>query len=360
MKISALLAMATACLLTSGFAFATHKAWLMKNSGADCQFLSATAGDTVTTGGALKNSTAGNRTALCPQTLASRWGSNGTPVFDARTGVDARHAAVYLNHQTASSAASCYAVMTASTGALYYSATVSDSGAAGVGRITLANQIGDTGAWAAGLGNTIEANEDLYAVGLAYVCTLPPNTSVLGTKVKLCQLSTDCHESGSDAEFDHVGGTSTLRQNVQTNGIECSATQNPSQIVKSENGIKNNGPAANTVFCPIVPPADDTAEVTRDMWFTSVYYSGGSDASNCVSSGTCPSCNLTWTDHAGVVSNGAVIAKDTSATFKLSQNGPVRVGTEVAVGVLCTLPAATTLEGITAQTTITGVQQGGM
>jgi hypothetical protein len=358
-KISVIFAFVSACLFSSGLALASHKAYLLKSSGSECQFGNATATDVVAGSGWLLNSsTSSNRTANCPLVLASRWGSKGTTVFDAPTWVDARSAIVYMRRfGAATQTSSCYAVMESNQGSLYYSASLQNSGGAGVFRIDLATAGNGLGTWASGAASTLEQNETAFAQSLTFVCSLGPQTAVLGTKAKICQFTQDCHESGGDPENEEGAAPSDLMNFVQTSGIECSATLTPSNVNHGYDGTSVSF-AAQDVYCPISTPADDTHEHQRRLLQQELRYSGGSDAANCVTSGTCPSCRVQWLGRDGVPQNGPVLAKSSTSTRLLTSSGFLSVSREVGLGMLCTVPAGVTIEGLTTAATVSGVLAG--
>ncbi|XXX71947.1 hypothetical protein WMF30_30305 [Sorangium sp. So ce134] len=365
MKVSLILALIASCLLTSGFASATHKAWLLKSGGAECQFQFPSATDHLDVDGSLYNDSTGTRTVNCPLTLASRWGSNGIVHFASNEypWVDARSAIVYLQRRGAGvRSVSCNAVMETTSGSRYYSATRSDTGDEGIVRIDLASQLSGSAQWASDSSSTLEQNEALYALSLAFSCFVPSDTAVLGTKAKLCQYQPDCFHALVDPEVAESGGDGISGNYVQTSGIECSPVSAPgSDIVRGYDGITNNGTSSLDVFCPITPPADDTDENIRRVRLTSVRYTSGSNASNCVAAGTCPSCSMVWYGRDGVLHSSAPFPKDPAGSRTLLQPGLdiYNVGQEVQFGVMCHLPGGgTTIEGLTSLVTVTFIHGG--
>lgn len=358
MKISSILAIVSACSFSTALASASHKAWLLKSTGAECQFVGATAGDVVADSGWLLNSGSSSRSTNCPLVLASRWGSNGTTPFDAKTWVDARSAIVYLrNFGATSQTATCYAVMESNQGSLYYSAALTKTAGAGVFRIDLATQSAGVGAWAANASSTLEQNETATAQALSFVCSVPPNTGVLGTKAKLCQFTEDCFESNGDPENEEGGATSNVFNYVQTSGIECSSTSTPSNVGKGYDGTSVSF-AAQNLFCPISTPADDTHEHRRRLRFQALRYSGGSDVSTCVGAGTCPSCRIVWYERDGVPHVGPVLSKSSSSSRLLTNLDLLEVGREVGLGMSCTVPPGVIIEGMTTSVSVSGIASG--
>ncbi|WP_437799907.1 hypothetical protein [Sorangium sp. So ce693] len=379
MKKPAMLALFGVCFLFAGVASATHKNWLLKDGGAACHFATPLSDDRVVySSGALLNTTASNRTVICPISLASRWGSNGpgTYTFDANEWAEAMLAVVNFQRQSfaPSRTVSCYAGMQAHNGSKYYSTTVSNTGGIGSGEIKLAdasnysnpNSFGSF--WGSDATHTLEANEGLTAASLDYNCVLPTLTAILGYKVMLCQLADNCdslhNPDALPSTFPDPWDLTPIWNNVQVSGIECSAATTASGvsgITRSESGITNSSSSELDVFCPITPPADDSAEHNRFISFTNVQYSGGTALSGCVAGGTCPDCKLTWVTRDGSTSESASFTKVAGLTRRVRLDVyKTLIGPEVQVGVMCRLPSNVTLEGITSTVSVSPVDDNGI
>ncbi|WP_437725493.1 hypothetical protein [Sorangium sp. So ce861] len=367
MKKITIVALVAAALSVSHSALATHKAWLMKDGGAECTFAYPEATDRLDSSGAIYNSSTSARDVICPVALSGRWGSNGATAFDAKRWADALSAVVYFDRRGAGTrTVSCYAAMRASDNSVYYSASVSDTGGSGVDRLDLAGSTSGAGPWAGGTGNgnTLEAHEDTVVKGLEFVCVVPGQTAILGYKAKLCQLTGDCTNGGGDPEDESA--IATTGNYVQTSGIECSAAGTEgtvASVYRNGYGATNLGSSPVDIFCPIAPPSDDSREHNRSVTDTTVYYSdlyntSGSNLNSCVGGATCPSCRLMWYDRDGVMQDTGALSK-VAGVRKLRQGvSSELIGKELQFGVMCRTPPGLTIEGITSLVTVSEISGG--
>ncbi|WP_437318102.1 hypothetical protein [Sorangium sp. So ce385] len=368
MKKITIVALVAAALSLSHSALATHKAWLMKNGGAECTFAYPLATDRMDSSGAIYNSGTSERDVICPIALSGRWGSNGTTAFNAKRWGDALSAIVYFDRRGAGTrTVSCYAAMRASDSFVYYSASVSNTGGSGVGRLDVAGSTSGGGQWAGGTGNgtTLEAHEDTVVKGLEFVCSVPERTAILGYKAKLCQLTGDCTHGSGDPEDDTTISTSGWNY-VQTSGVECSpaGTQGAIETVyRNGGGVTNLGSSPVDIFCPIAPPSDDSREHNRSVTATTVYYSdlyntAASNSNSCVGGATCPSCRLMWYDRDGIMQDTGALSK-ISGVRELYQGASAQlIGKELQFGVMCRTPPDVTIEGITSLVTVSDISGG--
>ncbi|KYF82407.1 hypothetical protein BE18_15645 [Sorangium cellulosum] len=367
MKKITIVALVAAALSLSHSALATHKAWLMKNGGAECTFAYPEATDRMDSSGAIYNSGTSERDVICPIALSGRWGSNGTTAFNAKRWGDALSAIVYFDRRGAGTrTVSCYAAMRASDSFVYYSASVSNTGGSGVGRLDVAGSTSGGGQWAGGTGNgtTLEAQEDTVVKGLEFVCSVPERTAILGYKAKLCQLTGDCTHGSGDPEDDTTISTSGWNY-VQTSGIECSAAGTEGAIAsvyRHGYGATNLGSSPVDIFCPVAPPSDDSREHNRSVTDTTVYYSdlyntSSSNLNSCVGGATCPSCRLMWYDRDGIMQDTGALSK-IAGVRKLHQAGTELIGKELQFGVMCRTPPGLTIEGITSLVTVSDISGG--
>jgi hypothetical protein len=366
MKPIALFALAVATFLHVGLASASHKSWLQKNGGADCVFSTPNSSDSLAGGVFGNRSTTQTRTAICPVGLSGRWGSNGATAFNPTRWGRALSAVLYFNKGQSNTTISCSAAMQDSGGSVYYSQSASNSGAAGAQRLTVAAPIARGGGrfgstW--GEGTSLEQNEWKEAKSLAFHCSLPPQTTVWGYKVKTCQLTADCAtDMGNDPEADATGFD--FQNIVQANGIECQSEGPTSEVVnisRTEAGANNWAETPRRVFCPFQPPTDDTWEHDRAVAFTKVYYMNGSTDSNCYALGTCPRCELKWWSRNGTAGSqllNTAVAGGVNDHYIRGPSSNVNIGKETQVGVSCLVPGGVAIKGITAYMSVSRVTDG--
>ena len=93
-------------------------------------------------------------------------------------------------------------------------------------------------------------------------------------------------------------------------------------MVYNDDGIKNTDASQHRgVYCPIVTPSSDTYDISRQIRYTRVYYSGGSTASDCVTQGTCPACGLSWTNRDGLTC--ILVEQNVAVSLKISHRAYV-------------------------------------
>jgi hypothetical protein len=363
MKKFTLIGLVASLLLMTGLAAATHKTWMLKNSGANCVWATPSTNDRLGIA-YLYNYTTSSRMAICPVALSGRWGSNGPGGygFNAKRWGAVRSAIVYGQRQGAGyRTLSCSGWMKASNGSNYFSQTVYNSGDLGMAKMVIASeQEPFLNPPSVGWGGTLEANEGLTAVSLDYYCSVPDRSAILGYKAQTCQTYEDCYE-GQDPEY--ANGSGVAGSWAQTSGIECAPTSDsPTNIWWSHRGMTVTGNSPLTVFCPITPVADDTHEINREVRYTTVRFAGGSASSSCVSSGTCPSCRLMWFGRDGLQYNSPPFAIDSAGNSKVAQSftDKYNVGREVSLGVECRVPSGVSIEGLYSYVTRAGVTDGGI
>lgn len=366
------LAVLSSGVLCAGLASATHKNWLLKDGGAECAFWSPGTRDY--SNGILKNLDGYDKSAVCPIALSGRWTPtvNGT-VFDTPRWANALGAVVYVSKATSSSSVSCYSVGKFTDDAVYYGMSVTNSGAAGVQGLELAVQrpwAGGGSTW--GDGTDLEAHEQQTLRSLSFVCVLPGDGSgVIGHRAKICQLTADCWEDGMGAGEGSVSTppptnpvpSSTSWNFVQTSGVEC-VPEGPTGVSgwqRTASGMLNNNAGASRVFCPLTPPADDSAESNRATTQPVVYFSGGSSSYNCVTNGTCPQCKLRWWRRNSVTAQESSVFTAVSSGGTLGSyilGGGTNLGKEIAVGISCNVPRGVTISGVQAGMSTSGISGG--
>jgi hypothetical protein len=352
--------------LTAGPAFATHKAWVLKNGGADCMFDNPDT--TERNSGALTNFQSVARTAICPVALSGRWGSSSNPLFTMPRWAASKFATVYA--YKAADILYCWAAAQSLSNTYYFSDSVIADGGVGPARITI-NHMNN---W----GGDLQTNKQVAIRSLDFACNIPGNhpnngaTSIVGYNVKICQLNPDCHDAQGTLEQEleedeQIRWTDNQWNYVQTSGIECSPTESwdVSSLTRNFDGIKNTGTGPVSVTCPISPPADDSYFHNRFTRFTKVYYKGGSTGSSCVTSGTCPECYLNWWDKNGFIYQSLVFTPSTFGERLVEQpSSPdggsdfLHMGAEVETAMFCYLPPGVTLNGIIGTMSLTYISGG--
>jgi hypothetical protein len=352
----------TASVLTSRPALASHKAWVLKNGGADCTFFDPTNSETIY--GPLTNNLTAARTAICPVALSGRWGSTDSSLFPPSRWAAAKQAFIYA--YKAADFFYCYAVGQTLGGAYYFGDTaIAPTGT--VGNVKLA--VNTYNNW----GGALESNNTMAIRSLDYVCAIPGNnatygpTSIYGYNAKICQFSETCHDgSPSEDIISNREGTNY----VQSSGFECSPQDgwDVPLVERSFDGIKNiSGSTVARVVCPLPQPADDSYEHGRQVDDTRVYYKGGSTSSTCVANGTCPECYLEWYDQTFAFGQSPLFTTPSSTLgsgFVVQPSGlgssgdPNNMYGEVQTFLRCSVPAGVTLNGITSRMSVTMVSGG--
>ncbi|MDB4982234.1 MAG: hypothetical protein JWM82_2986 [Myxococcales bacterium] len=186
---------ASALLLSSaGVAHATHKAWVLRQSGASCQVINPgnTTTDTYRTEVGLYNGYFGavNFNAVsvqCPVALSGMFGgTSGGTAFSKQAWLAAREAKVWVD---AASKMTCKAEALSNTGSELISRSVSSTGSGLQAIVIKQDAVGAN--WGGTLLNGHPANVTLMA--LNYTCTLPVGAGIQGHDTKICQLIDNCH-----------------------------------------------------------------------------------------------------------------------------------------------------------------------
>jgi hypothetical protein len=345
--------------LTARSAFATHKAWVLKNGGGDCMFDNPDS--TEYNSGMLTNNQSVARKAVCPVALSNRWGSSASPIFPPPRWAAAKFATLYA--YKAQDFLFCWAVGQSLTGSMYFSDSAVASGPVGMTKLTV-NSMNN---W----GGDLESNNNVALRSLDFACNIPGNgangaTSIYGYNVKICQLFDTCRDLGADEE-ERIDTTDNQWNYVQTSGIECSPNESwdAPNVTRNFDGIKNTGTTSAAVTCPIAPPGDDSYFHNRFTRFTKVYYKGGSTSSTCVANRTCPECYLNWWDKNGQIYQSSVFTASTFGQGYVQQPDSVgtgsdflHMGSEVEAAMYCYLPAGVTLNGIIGTMSVTRISGG--
>lgn len=342
-----------------GVAHATHKNWLLRNSGAACSFSKPVVAEEwydTSLNYYKYPPTSPDRYAVCPVSLAGRWGSSGAISFQPVRNAKAMWANVYAYHPgTAGRVISCKAVARlGSTGSLYYSrsATATGQGHKRLSFMTVAQD------W----GGDLETNESLTLMSLDFGCTIPPDARINGYKVKICQRGGACDDaSGNDNDLDSTEG---LFSPVQVSGIECTAQNHYGTFKRSENGIKNHGTVftgEDKVLCPIAPPADDSYEHQRTVQRARVYFRGNNKGwTGCAASNSCPACYIVASDRAGNYYMSQLMDVPTAGAGYVEQKSGERFATKQEIGLAfkCEVPPGYTIVGGTAELSVTRISGG--
>lgn len=325
------LSVAALCLLSSGELHATHKAWLLKNSGMQCVLQNPTGDDAYP--GIIENTEPFGVYVSCSVTLAARGGSsnNGNP---APTWLRAKQARIFV--EDVRSPFWCRARAEDAFGNVYYGAGKWSPGHG----FQIIDLIDDERDW----GGSLELEEDGFFRQLDFECRLGSRSAsapakLFGYDIAICQnRSTDrC----TTVRVDRRRGRST----VQGNGIECSAStaDGSRQLRRSAFGSTNEGAEAYSVHCPITQPADDSYEHNPQIHSLKVAYTGRT-----------PGCRIESFDERGDLHTSPPLERDTFRrnTLRLPA-GAFDVGTEKSLALRCDLPPRSTIEGYVSEVSVT-------
>jgi hypothetical protein len=345
----------------TGTAHATHKSWVLKNSGGQCFFTSYSGVDSDLPSNRMEisNWSTSARYAICPLPLSARWGSSaGAAIFSpprwarAMTGK-----AVIVNNNTAGSVFDCVARARLADESIYYSrlATTTTTGPQAL-RVAIDSD------WA----GILEAAEGSALKSLDFECRVPANNAgnpsyINGYHVKICQFTQQCNATGDDEGpplegLDFDGDYAY----VQTNGFECMATDRyeADMVTREYQGIKNTASYRHLVFCPITPPADDSWWHQRKVEKARVYYKNSNGASS-----PAPECFLEWRQHSASLyslvdawSNNFVLQQGTD--YVEQPTSTISIGVDVALGVGCFIEPNQTIKGVTARLSLTRITNG--
>ena len=356
--------LAASSLLVGGQALASHKAWVLKNAGAECSFVTGGVffgGD----GGSmtLTNFASYNRSAVCPITAAGRWGSSQANYnFSPKRWAEAKKAYVHVYNGNSNTGVTCQAVARlrvslAPGGSLYYGTARSVSGV-GYHTIELIPTIDGPRSWGGGL----ETEEQARIRSLDFQCTVPgtedmfTTSAIRGYGVATCQNVADCWDNTS---LDFREGETS----IQGNGSNC--TSGDVGVIRDAGGLTATASGLTTVVCPIVPPSQDSHEHNdAKLRRVRLYYVGAGFA-GCEQAGTCPFCILQWENRAGTSYNESLpFTWDSTGVLAMpnAPNGtsnPSSMEADSATAIRCYLTPQQRIRGYTAwasQTRVSGGQ----
>jgi hypothetical protein len=347
-----------------GSALATHKNWTMQNAGGQCYFTSYSTSSPPANDLAIANYDSQSRFAICPVSLAGRWGSSSGPQFVVPRWAAAMSAkALIENNNTTGSVFDCITRARLSTQSIFFSQTA------------VANTPGQKALYMASSSNwgntSFENNQSLHVRSMDLDCRITGTTSpnppsvIKGYQVKICQLSTTCNDGGSPDHEGTPGGVAPWvgdRAFVQTSGLECMPTiplAGSDVMQRTLSGAKNAGSGYFNVFCPITQPANDSWWHERLIRQTRVYYKNDIGVSGA------PLCGLVWYRHTQF--SFVTLETDGSNTFTMDGPGFVEqefpqndltLGKDVAVGVWCQIGPGQTIRGVTALMSLTTISGG--
>lgn len=166
-----LLAAAVTIAAASAPAFATHKNWVLRNTGSQCAFATPGLGTDNHSSGTF-NGASYARFANCPVSLSARWGSTSSPSFAPPLSGAAMSAVVYVVNNAAGQELYCMARARMGSGgqlgSLYYNRTVTRT-AGGDGLVSVA--------YGSDWAETMEPNQALTMRSLDLECRIPANFS---------------------------------------------------------------------------------------------------------------------------------------------------------------------------------------
>jgi hypothetical protein len=184
-KVALVLGCALTVVAIASPARATHKSWQLKNSGSQCHFTSYSTNQPPAADMSLNNYTSQGRFAVCPVTLAGRWGSSSSPAFAVPRWAAAMSAKVIIaNNNTAGLNFDCTLRARLATEALYYSATAFTNTVGSQALLVAANN-----QW----GGTLEAQQLQTVRSMDFYCLVPPQQTngsasyIDAYQVKICQ-----------------------------------------------------------------------------------------------------------------------------------------------------------------------------
>lgn len=318
-------------LLLTGEARATHKSWLLKNSGAQCVLQHPARDDAYP--GIVENGERAEVFVSCSVTLAARGGSSAGPRVLTRTWLAAKQARVFIKQVR--SRFWCQARAEDFFGNVYWGAKRWSSG----NGVQVIDLIEDERDW----GGTLGLGPN-YIRQLDFECRIGGGRAsnpaqLFGYDVAICQNS-------SRAWCTTVRVDGPGRQSwVQGNGIECAAsTADGGRFLRrSVYGIKNEGTDRHSVHCPITQPADDSYEHDRQIYTLEVAYAGPR-----------PSCRIESFDQRGVLHSSPPLEPgDILRPSTLELPAVFTSGIEKSLAVRCDLPPNSTIEGYLARMSVT-------
>lgn len=175
-------------------ASATHKSWILQDGGTSCRAVySGTVGAQRYVEGAVTNVSGSRITLVCPIALAGRFASQPGNLGPASTFPMATWAAaekierpaVFGYDGSSTDNFSCTTYALTSSGSVYYGSTKTISAVNQAVRIDLTDS---SASW----GSTMGSGASLNVRALGHICRVPPNSTIYGYRVKICQRSTTC------------------------------------------------------------------------------------------------------------------------------------------------------------------------
>jgi hypothetical protein len=242
-------------------AHATHKNWQLKNTGSQCFFTSYSTSEPPSGALEIHNTTSSARYAVCPVTLAGRWGSSANSSFSVpRWAATLSAKASIVNNNTNGSVFDCYVRTRLSTESIYFSSGASTTTTGSKFLIVASNN-----QW----GGTLEAAQGNDVRSMDFDCRIPgvptngSSSYIDAYQVKICQLSATCDDGSAPS---HEGGPAdgidfdNQYNYVQTSGIECMVDDyhEANNVQRGYAGITNTAAYGIGVFCPLTQPSGDS------------------------------------------------------------------------------------------------------
>jgi hypothetical protein len=315
-------------MVASTPAEATHKAWLMKNSGGQCAIQVTGRNDFYT--GVFENPNSWGVYVTCPITLAAR-GASFNPSVPERTWISAKEARIFFKQPN--SGFTCQAKGQDVGDGVWVGRSNADSPGQGNQFIDLILNEHD---W----GGELEAHEQNYIEQLDYECRVGSGSAadparLYGFEVAACQLLSNCNTMSTDSGNQEA--------TVQGSGIECApgTAAAATALQRSEAGFRNTSGSTQTAYCAITQPTDDSSEHSRSVKGLDLFFTGST-----------PTCRLESIRANGTQTNSANLTVDLFPT-RLILPAVLTVGPEKSLAIKCDLPPNTTIEGWSARMTIT-------
>jgi hypothetical protein len=171
----------------------------------------------------------------------------------------------------------------------------------------------------------------------------------------MCIRRENCGEPSYPDGEAFNGGSQSAVERIQTSGIECTSFMNP-DLERGYFGIRNNS-AENygSVFCPIVPSADDTNEQQNRRVKVFVNYKSPSPE-------IVPVCQLAWRSRTPQSPVGeehwSLAFTEVRDVSDLLESSYLDVGIDVALTVSCDVPPLTTIQGMITEMSVSAVADG--
>src|SRR5262245_51473951 len=302
-------------------AYATHKAWLLKNSGGQCALEVTTRNDVYT--GTIDNPNPWGLYVTCPVTLAGR-GASSNPVVSEKTWIASKQARIFF--KKVNSPFWCRARAEDVYGNVYFGDNNHWSNA-NLGNQSL-NLVNNENDW----GGMLEPNEAAYIEQLDIECRIGSGSAanpakIYGYDIASCQRQQQCTTVNSDNSGPQLF--------VQGSGIECSpgTSTAATYLQRSELGMKNVGASTQTAYCPITQTADDSSEHNRQVQFVNLFYTG-----------VMPTCRLEAIQADGTLVNSSNFVYQ-SLWNRLELPAGLTTDFEKSLAIKCDVPPGSVVEG---------------